>query len=1049
MTNQNAFKTPYSYSYSGADCKVYAWFDWNEAFKKNNLNLDNFFKKERTETTTTRIETTVAAYPNLQRVDKPSEITFNQINDFENFDNIFEYDEIFSEFKSFIEKNIEKQTNIFFIPFPPAAPDFSFDVFYNSKLGHFNTIEEYLLWFSKHPTNPQGYSYLELEGTSGNSLVTDIKKYFTEERKVATRYLETPPTLIDVQNSFIQQFNSSELDFFYYDEDNNGQTNQSEIFNSFSNLIQGNVFKTFIEQCEIEYKFLREFGEENDLTKFENNIIFYNGNVNSPNVPYTNFVNSIQEESKRIGDWNKKTSLFEIYSILSSLLYFTHEEITIDSIGGEYTRIKRKLNPADNGHFKVKIKTYSIDGAFIRDPDFYNQSSLDESDFISYFIKPKNSDSLKEETIRGFNDLMNWNTYNTDEEGILSEVEVLIRGDLLFEEYFVDSIEEEYDIASFKESLEERLSNVFINIVTRRKRPPSTFIDFPKFIAYIHTYMNNKRLEEILVHEVLLEEYEITDGALTTVNLPRYFSEAEFYYVLNTEYIYSNFQLFERFLNRFITENNNATWSGIDLFSIGIGSDYLFKKFNPNNKQNSLKKFKEDTNYNSEKKYSFTNTWDSTWESIKYDTRSNLPILSLNEVLETEGESLEDFKNFLNYKKNNNFNERLNLFIVDVKDIRRTPIINLFSPDDTNEWLEFKNYYVNNRAIEQLESYFIKKYIQFTSDFALSPPPIGENVPFEDKFAKYKFNQTSLIDSIKMYYRNISNHYFSNSIYQSIASNFLNKYSEKVLDYKNILNEKTQIEYLNSLNSINNKDYYDYLTQKQKYDEYETKSKSTRRETKETTTTTTISEVDEKLKKWATGLTALDSLATISLSIHDAKAPVRRLGHVGVSGFTKAVRTIAGTMVFLIIEDHPLRELMAKDPSLSLGENSGNEKLRYSMNYWSYDSDNERLGRKSLGVDGQIQTGDIFIDKVPAFLSALLTPFNLLLRYQTEVKLEVDRGKASMIIEGIEITGESIVTSVNDMVTEVVVQFVAKDVYQFTGSGAKEELIIEAFNRRR
>lgn len=171
----------------------------------------------------------------------------------------------------------------------------------------------------------------------------------------------------------------------------------------------------------------------------------------------------------------------------------------------------------------------------------------------------------------------------------------------------------------------------------------------------------------------------------------------------------------------------------------------------------------------------------------------------------------------------------------------------------------------------------------------------------------------------------------------------------------------------------------------------------------------------------------LSSLATISISVHEAKAPVRRLGHVGVSGYSKGIRTIAGTMVFLVIEDHPLRTMMEIDP---IGKTS---------NYY-YSEDRDK------GVDSEYGVK----------LSTMISPFNILLKYQTEVVYKerslynfennpfnqlsaesiAERAKAfnstpggaSMLLKNIEITGESIVTSVNDMVTEVVVQFVAEDI---------------------
>tara|TARA_Y100001937_G_C7081902_1_gene313421 strand:- start:663 stop:1178 length:516 start_codon:yes stop_codon:yes gene_type:complete len=144
-----------------------------------------------------------------------------------------------------------------------------------------------------------------------------------------------------------------------------------------------------------------------------------------------------------------------------------------------------------------------------------------------------------------------------------------------------------------------------------------------------------------------------------------------------------------------------------------------------------------------------------------------------------------------------------------------------------------------------------------------------------------------------------------------------------------------------------------------------------------------------------TGNVLLDSLATISLSIHESKSPVRRLGHMAPVGYTRAVRTIAGSMVLTIVgSKHPLRELSKLDPN--------------SVTYYSMDSNN------SSGRNGNIVTK--------------MSPFNLMLTYQSELK---DAPSSRMLIKGIDFINEGIVTSVNDLVSEVVLQFVALHVDQF------------------
>ena len=176
----------------------------------------------------------------------------------------------------------------------------------------------------------------------------------------------------------------------------------------------------------------------------------------------------------------------------------------------------------------------------------------------------------------------------------------------------------------------------------------------------------------------------------------------------------------------------------------------------------------------------------------------------------------------------------------------------------------------------------------------------------------------------------------------------------------------------------------------------------------------------------------LSSMATISVSIHEAKSPVRRLGERGVNGYTRGIRTIAGTIVFLVIEDHPLRALAVKDPANLYSDLIG----------WSRDTTT-----KGVGSSGSMKGNDINFDNK---ISTLISPLNIMLRYQTEVAIHKDEKTggvpgASMIIEGVEFVNEGIVTSVNDMVTEVVCQFVAQDIRPFTSTDASatENIIAE------
>lgn len=151
---------------------------------------------------------------------------------------------------------------------------------------------------------------------------------------------------------------------------------------------------------------------------------------------------------------------------------------------------------------------------------------------------------------------------------------------------------------------------------------------------------------------------------------------------------------------------------------------------------------------------------------------------------------------------------------------------------------------------------------------------------------------------------------------------------------------------------------------------------------------------------------SLRSLATASVSVHEAKAPVRVLGRRSVVGFTESIRTIAGSLVFVLVNDHPLAHLE-------------NQKI-YNKN-WS----------KDRPFDPSRQ------------LSTLLNPINLYFVYKTEISKQNSQGE--MLIKGVRFINEGIVTSVNDMVTEIVMQFVAEDIVPFE---EKVSIFTESENSR-
>jgi hypothetical protein len=133
---------------------------------------------------------------------------------------------------------------------------------------------------------------------------------------------------------------------------------------------------------------------------------------------------------------------------------------------------------------------------------------------------------------------------------------------------------------------------------------------------------------------------------------------------------------------------------------------------------------------------------------------------------------------------------------------------------------------------------------------------------------------------------------------------------------------------------------------------------------------------------------ALTGLQTLSISIYRDKSPVRSLGYVNPVGITRGGRTIAGSMIFTILQNHPLIQL------------NGN---------YTYDYNNE-FGWGWKGGHGD----QFFPDACP--------PFNLHMVFANEVG---NRGLINLY--GVEFTNDGTVASIEDILTENTYQWMARD----------------------
>lgn len=167
-------------------------------------------------------------------------------------------------------------------------------------------------------------------------------------------------------------------------------------------------------------------------------------------------------------------------------------------------------------------------------------------------------------------------------------------------------------------------------------------------------------------------------------------------------------------------------------------------------------------------------------------------------------------------------------------------------------------------------------------------------------------------------------------------------------------------------------------------------------------------------------LLPLESVHTVSVSVHEAKGQARALGHRGIRGMARGVRTIAGSIILTVINDHPLRPLLNQYYKIW----GTNDPLGWSMD------------RHLVGAGSFLNNYD-YTNR----LAVLVRPFNLAMQYVSETGPAYDESKgerpegAGWMLRGVEFIDEGQVTSVNDIVTEMTFSFIACDFKPFSYYG--------------
>lgn len=147
----------------------------------------------------------------------------------------------------------------------------------------------------------------------------------------------------------------------------------------------------------------------------------------------------------------------------------------------------------------------------------------------------------------------------------------------------------------------------------------------------------------------------------------------------------------------------------------------------------------------------------------------------------------------------------------------------------------------------------------------------------------------------------------------------------------------------------------------------------------------------ELIKESAEATVVLGSLQTMSIQTHREKVAVRACGHSYAKGYTRGPRTIAGSMIFTVFNEHVLLPLM-------------------------------RSMSKEKGIWKNAEISTLLPDQLP--------PLDITLAFANEY------GSLSELrVFGLEFANDGITMSIEDLLTEQIMNFVARDCDVMTSHG--------------
>lgn len=143
----------------------------------------------------------------------------------------------------------------------------------------------------------------------------------------------------------------------------------------------------------------------------------------------------------------------------------------------------------------------------------------------------------------------------------------------------------------------------------------------------------------------------------------------------------------------------------------------------------------------------------------------------------------------------------------------------------------------------------------------------------------------------------------------------------------------------------------------------------------------------------------IGELQTISYSIHREVVPVRTLGRINPKGFTSGPRTIAGSLIFTVFDTNLVHRIVEiiKNKTYDLSD--------------YYDKDLTNLYK------------DRYRDSFVYSVMDEMPPFDVTISFMNEYG-----NQSRLVIKGIVIVDEGQVMSIEDMITENTMSYMASDI---------------------